>query len=87
MRDGVEEGSHQRSGLRAPTLLQRVLKRAFYWTEESVSLPRLRSKTTWENGVEHGGSRWFADTEEDGGSTPPVPTIPTLTRAYVAALI
>jgi hypothetical protein len=70
MRDGVEEGSHQRERAAGSTLLQRVLKKAFYWTEESVSLPRLRSKTTWENGVEHGGSRWFADTESDMQTKP-----------------
>ena len=32
--------------------------------QESVSLTHLRSEVTWENGSEHSGSRWFADTLE-----------------------
>src|SRR5215216_1404369 len=51
--------------------------------QESVSLRPLRSEVTWENGSEHSGSLCFADMEEDGGSTPPAPTVPTLTRAFV----
>jgi hypothetical protein len=42
--------------------------------KESVSLAPLRSKATWENGVEHSGSRGFADTEEVTGSNPVAPT-------------
>jgi hypothetical protein len=49
--------------------------------QESVSLPHVRSEPTWENGAWHSGSRGFADTEEDGGSTPPAPTTPSLTSA------
>jgi hypothetical protein len=37
---------------------------------------------TWENGVEHSGSLCFADTEGAGGSTPPAPTTPRVSRAY-----
>src|SRR5215212_4335153 len=32
--------------------------------QQSVSLPRLRLGVAWENGFQHSGSRWFADTEE-----------------------
>jgi hypothetical protein len=28
----------------------------------------------WENGFQHSGSRWFADTEEVTGSNPVAPT-------------
>jgi hypothetical protein len=42
--------------------------------QQSVSLPHLRSEPTWENGVEHSGSRCFADTEEVTGSNPVAPT-------------
>jgi hypothetical protein len=42
--------------------------------QESVSLPPLRSEATWENGVEHSGSRGFADTEGVTGSNPVAPT-------------
>ena len=42
--------------------------------QESVSLRHLRSDPTWENGVEHSGSRGFADTEEVTGSNPVAPT-------------
>jgi hypothetical protein len=44
--------------------------------KESVSLPGLRSGPTCGNGGWHSGSQGFADTEEDGGSTPPAPTVP-----------
>src|SRR5215218_7472528 len=42
--------------------------------KESVSLRHLRSEPTWENGVEHSGFLWFADTEEVTGSNPVAPT-------------
>jgi hypothetical protein len=42
--------------------------------QESVSLRRLRSAVTWENGVEHSGSPQFADTEGVTGSNPVAPT-------------
>jgi hypothetical protein len=41
---------------------------------------------TWENGVEHSGSRGFADTEGDGGSTPPAPTTKSLTSRNAGQL-
>ena len=59
-----------RSGIRSTE------RERFPGRQESVSLPHRRSAVTWENGVEHSGSRGFADTEEDGGSTPPAPTTP-----------
>ena len=43
--------------------------------QESISLPHQRSEVTWDNGVEHSGSRGFADTEEVTGSNPVAPTI------------
>jgi hypothetical protein len=55
--------------------------------QESVSLPGLRSQATWENGAEHSGSQGFADTEEDGGSTPPAPTTSAMSRAFVSLLV
>jgi hypothetical protein len=48
----------------------------------SVSLPGLRSEVTWENGVEHSGSRCFADTEEVTGSNPVAPTVSALSGAF-----
>ena len=65
----------------APDVERRVAvaamsKESAYWT------PRERFPSTstvggdLENGAEHSGSRGFADTEEDGGSTPPAPTTP-----------
>jgi hypothetical protein len=53
----------------------------------SVSLRQLRSEPTWENGVEHSGSRWFADTEEVTGSNPVAPTTPLLSRAFVDSVV
>jgi hypothetical protein len=44
----------------------------------SVSLSPLRSDATWGNGVEHSGSRGFADTEEVTGSNPVAPIDTTL---------
>jgi hypothetical protein len=52
--------------------------------ELSTLLRPRRSSATWENGLPHNGSWGVADTEEDGGSTPPAPTIPTLSRAFEA---
>jgi hypothetical protein len=59
--------------------------RSEHFTERQVSalLRPLRSSATWENDGPHSGSLDFADTEEDGGSTPPAPTIPILSRAFV----
>jgi len=42
---------------------------------------------TWENGVEHSGSRWFADTEEVTGSNPVAPTIALLSRAFAGPTV
>ena len=66
-----------------------------YPAKESVSLDvrrafpfrGLRSQETWEPGSWHSGSRWFADTGGNGGSTPPAPTIPTLSRSFADHLV
>ena len=68
--------SKQCTGQRENRHVERDL---FSGRQLSVSLRRRRSEVTWENGVEHSGSWGFADTEEDGGSTPPAPTICSLT--------
>jgi hypothetical protein len=54
--------------------------------QESVSLRRLRSGVTWENGVEHSGSRGFADTEGVTGSNPVAPTSKALTSGNAGQL-
>ena len=41
------------------------------------------ARTTFRTAV----PRWFADTEEDGGSTPPAPTTPAVTRAFALWLV
>src|SRR4029450_1435630 len=58
---------------------RRLERERFPGREESVSLGHRRSKVTWENGSEHSGSLWFADTEEVTGSNPVAPTNNTLT--------
>ena len=65
---------------------RRAERERFPERQESVSLRPLRSKVTWENGVEHSGSRGFADTEGVTGSNPVAPTTSGLTSGNAVAL-
>jgi hypothetical protein len=78
--DGPQTMTHERwSDARVEAAPSKCRKRALTGRQVSVSLARLRSAPTWENGVEHSGSRWFADTEGVTGSNPVAPTNKTLT--------
>jgi hypothetical protein len=63
--------------------------RTEHFTEREVStlLRPLRSSASCEKGRPHSGSRWSADTEGAGGSTPPAPTTPAVSRAFADRLV
>ena len=73
MSDGIRPFRIELS--KKPDAVQRGSRERFTGRQLSVSLPPRRSKPTRENGVEHSGSRCFADTEEVTGSNPVAPTI------------
>jgi hypothetical protein len=66
-------------GATRATAAESAERERFPRRQESVSLRHRRSEPTWGNGVEHSGSRWFADTEEVTGSNPVAPTTKPLT--------